>query len=248
MSQLKAQIRKIRRRNAARHWYIPEALFLQVATDELIRQALAETPSYQREETVARISQHGKKIFGILVLLDLAARVSKFIEASELRDERLPFKLVVLVQDVGLSEDEANDFHERQWELTAPVFFRGTLHTNMTDYTVMPFEKDEELGQGSFGLVYKVSLDPDHQGAGSLFPKVFARKEFKLDRNPKANRSSDSHQRELRNLAILSCLKHPNIVALLGCTHIYRAAPAVRARSCDHHRPCSTSLGHRTGP
>ncbi|KAL2815793.1 kinase-like domain-containing protein [Aspergillus cavernicola] len=44
----------------------------------------------------------------------------------------------------------------------------------------------------------------------------FVRKEFKLDPRPTTNRSALSHRRELQNLAILSHLNHPNIVALLG--------------------------------
>ncbi|KAL4966989.1 kinase-like domain-containing protein [Aspergillus stella-maris] len=185
-------------------------------TDDLIRKALVETPPYQRKEIVQRISQQGRKIFGILVLLGLSSRVTDFIESRQLYDERLPFRQDVLIQDVGLAEDEASDFHERQWELTAPVFSHGTLHQNVADNTVMPFVVDKEIGQGSFGHVYQVSIDLDHQGHDGLFPRTFVRKEFKVDSSLTANRSALSHRKELQNLAILSHLNHPNIVKLLG--------------------------------
>ncbi len=98
-------------------------------TETVIRSALADSsvPSYQREEVVKKGFPRGIKVFGILILSDCPNRVSKFIEMGHLEDAKLPFKTGLIFEYIGLPKEEANDFQERQWELIAPTFTRGTL-------------------------------------------------------------------------------------------------------------------------
>jgi hypothetical protein len=170
MDRLKSEIKNLRRRNALRHYYVPESSFFKVMTEDRIHQALIESPSYQREEIVGKVFQRGRKIFGILILLNQAVQLSKFIEADQFDDAKLPFKEGFLVEDIHLSNEEAKDFHERQWELIAATFSRGTLNRHLEENTILPFTEDKEIGKGHFGKVYEVTLDPGHQELGEFFP------------------------------------------------------------------------------
>lgn len=171
MNQLKSEIKHLRRQNASHRYYIPESSFFKLITEEVIRRSLATSPSYQRDEIVQRVLDRGRKIFGILALIDCTAELSKFIDVDQLQDTRLPFKKETLIQDVHLSSAEAEDFFERQWELTAPTFYRGTLHRCLPNNTVLPFPKEKKIGRGSFGTVYEVTLDPGHQELDNVFPE-----------------------------------------------------------------------------
>jgi len=173
MDQVKSAIKELRCKNAYRHWFVPELAFYSVITEDAIRGALAESlihPS-QREEVVQKVSQRGKKIFGILVLIDHAAQLSKFIEADQLEDAKLPFKVETLSHDIQLSKEEAKDFDEKQWELIAPTFHRGTLNRRLEEDAVLPFTQDRRIGRGAFGTVYEAVLDSRHQELNHKFPE-----------------------------------------------------------------------------
>lgn len=170
MDQLKSTIKNLRRKNASHRWFIPDLLFSSVITEDAIREALVDWPSYQREETVEKVKR-GKKIFCILILLGHAAQLAKFIEADQLEDTKLPFKSEILIQEIHLSEEEARDFDERQWELVAPTFRRSTLNRRLGEGAILPFTQHKWIGKGAFGDVYEVTLDPSHQELGEIFPE-----------------------------------------------------------------------------
>ncbi|KAI1119941.1 kinase-like protein [Nemania abortiva] len=209
MEQLKTSLKALRRRNASRHWFIPSLSFDLVVTEEAVRQTLVEfeVPVYLQEETVAKVFQHGRRIFATLLLLGYQDYLSYFIESDQIEDAKLPFKTEILVQEVRLPAGKAADFEDRQWEVIAPTFRRGTLNRRLGEGTVLPFLKDERIGEGAFGTVYEVMIDADHQSLDFTFPERVARKEFTIGPN---------HAKELENLSILNHLKHPNIVELLS--------------------------------
>jgi hypothetical protein len=170
MDQLKTKIKNLRRKNAARHSFVPELSFYSVMTEDAVRSVLTSWPPYHRDEIAQKIIPRGRKIFGILILLGQIELLSKFVEIDQLEDAKLPFRQDTLVQDIHLSPEEARDFHEKQWELTAPTFARGTLNRRFDVNTVMPFVENREVGEGCFGKVCEVMLRPDHQELGDNFP------------------------------------------------------------------------------
>ncbi|KAF4335478.1 kinesin [Fusarium beomiforme] len=210
MNQLKSDIKRLRRKNASQQWYIPERALLEFMTEDAINNTLAKSsvPSHQHAETLQRILEGGRRIYAILVLLDFYQYLTNFIEGDQLDDGKLPFTLETLSHSLEIPSEDAKDFEDKQWELIAPVFRRGTLNRRLEQSFVLPFNQDKRIGKGAFGTVYEVVLDPDHQIlSGEFFPGIVARKEF---------HTKDSHQKELENLSILNHLKHANIVELLG--------------------------------
>ena len=107
------------------------------------------------------------------MLIDQAADVLRFIEADELQDVKLPFKIEVLKNEISVPN--ADDFDEKQWEFAAPTFVRGTLNRCFREKTILPFTAKSDEGRGAFGKVYRIQLHQEHQGPDSLFPQEVRR-------------------------------------------------------------------------
>ncbi|KAG9506469.1 hypothetical protein J7337_003452, partial [Fusarium musae] len=189
MDQLKTNIKGLRRKNASQRWYIPERSLLAVMTEDAINNTLERStiPSHQHAETLQRVVESGRRIYSILALLDFYQYLANFIEGDQLDDAKLPFRIDTL-QTLEIPEEDAKDFEDKQWELLAPVFRRGTLNRRLDESLILPFTQEKRIGKADAA------------------PKV-ARKEFHI---------KGHHHKELENLSILNHLKHANIVELLG--------------------------------
>jgi hypothetical protein len=163
LDHLKFCLKDFRRENADNRWFIPQLRLYQVMSKDTVRKALQDAgiKSYHLDEIAEDVFIHGIKIFAILILTDQAKHTFKFIEKGELHDQRLPFSLDILEKRLLLPF--AKDFNERQWELTAPTFHRGTINKYLDNRSVLPFAEDERIGNGAFGTVYKIKLDHNHQ-------------------------------------------------------------------------------------
>jgi hypothetical protein len=174
---LKAQLEALRRKNVVSSgtsgYYIPNLLLYPILTLEAIEETLQSSGSrpQQREEIARMVELQARKTFAILVLLDQVNHIFKFAEAQELQDSRLPFTIGNLTEYVNLPQSHAKKFEEKQWEMLAATFQRGTINTRFRKDIVLPFVKDKCVNSsGGFGVVYASSLDPDHQQLGKEFP------------------------------------------------------------------------------
>ncbi|KAL8789350.1 MAG: hypothetical protein Q9195_006877 [Heterodermia aff. obscurata] len=208
MDNLRREIKALRRKSTQNRYFVPERILYSRLSDKAILEALVDShvASHQREEVLEKVVQKGRKIFGILILAGQAQYLSQFIQAEEFEDARLPFEKRTLIDEIGFPKEAANDFEEKQWEMIAPRFARGTLTRRFRNEAILPFASDTFVAKGHFGDVYETVLDTEHQDFGETFPRKFARKEMPKEYNS---------QQELNNLAILNQLKHPNIVELL---------------------------------
>jgi len=116
MASLKSQVKGLRRENAFGKHFIPECLFFQTMTDGRLREALqaSEIKPYQREEVFNEVRRRGKKFFGILLLIDSIVYLPSFIERGKLEDVMLPLTKDVLTETIGLPDEQATDFVEKQ--------------------------------------------------------------------------------------------------------------------------------------
>ncbi|OAL55032.1 kinase-like protein [Pyrenochaeta sp. DS3sAY3a] len=206
-SDLKKCLRKLRTRTAHQRRFIPALRLYELLSETAVHQALiaAKIKPHTVDEVLGHILKHGIRIFGVLVLTDQVAATLNFIEKGELQDQRLPFDTTTL--GTLLPETAIDDFEESQWEVIALSFSRGTLHRSLRAEFILPFIKDEKIGGGAFGTVYEISIHPDHQDLEDVFRRKLVRKELG---------NTGNHRVELENLAILSHLRHPNIVELLA--------------------------------
>lgn len=173
-SLFKSQVKGLRRENACSRHFIPECLFFQTVTDDRLTEALqaSEIKPYQREEVFNEVRRRGKKIFGILLLIDSIAYLPSFIESGKLEDVMLPFAKDVLTETIGLPDEQGTDFVEKQWLFAVPTFRRGTINRRLLMSSVLPFDQEKRIEGGSFGRVYEVVLNSDHQLTGDdIFPQ-----------------------------------------------------------------------------
>lgn len=168
---LRRSLRKLRCRNAWGLYFIPEKRLRETITSKTVQESMltAGIPPHKVEELAKNVLQQGVKIFCILVLIDQVPAIMKFVELYEFEDRRLPLDKRVL-KDV-LAPDAIEDFEERQRELLAPTFSRGTIHKFLDKDVVLPFVKDEEIGKGAFGVVSEIALMPDHQDLEDVFQR-----------------------------------------------------------------------------
>jgi hypothetical protein len=171
MNALKTLLKSLRQENIHHRRFVPELALRQALTSQIIGEALddSEISQHNRAEVAARIIHSGRKIFSILALIDQAADVLKFIEADELEDVRLPFKIETLGREISIHEPQ--EFDERQWEFLAPTFIRGTLNRRFREQMILPFTIRTEEGKGAFGKVYRLQLQEDHQALDGSFPQ-----------------------------------------------------------------------------
>jgi hypothetical protein len=153
-------------------FFVPELSFYKLMTYDAILRALPNS-ILQKSEVARTVHEHGRKIFGVLILADLTHLLMQFVLADLIEDARLPFKMGFLMKELKFSKDDAKTFKEKQWELEVPKFACGTLSRKLRKSAILPFidNDDEPVGSGSFGAVYKTTIVPNHQKLGNMFPE-----------------------------------------------------------------------------
>lgn len=73
---------------------------------------------------------------------------------------KLPLRLETLTT-IFADKAAALGFYQRQWELLPPFFRKGRNHRNFEGETVLPFTESDELADGGFGRIFKVTVHAD---------------------------------------------------------------------------------------
>ena len=167
MDTLYSSISKTRRKNADRRYFAPSHLVREVMTSESIRIVLLDSQvrMHHVEEAVEIIRNGAWNVFAILVLIKQPWSIVGFIEDDLMQrgpiDHHLPFELTKLQQLLG--ETVAQDFHDKQWEFTAPFFSGSVFKRVLPDDFVLPFLSDTDLSEGSFGAVHQIQVERSYQ-------------------------------------------------------------------------------------
>ena len=170
MDTLYSSISKIRRKNAECRYFVPSHLVREIMTSEIIRKVLLDSQIevHHVSEAVEIIRNGACNVFAILVLIKQPGSIVSFIEDDRMQrgpiDHRLPFELIKLKEmlDVTL----AQDFHDKQWEFTAPSFSGSSFKRILPDDFILPFLSDKYLNEGSFGAIHRVQVDSSYQHFG----------------------------------------------------------------------------------
>ncbi|KAJ0118009.1 hypothetical protein J7T55_014460 [Diaporthe amygdali] len=183
------------------------------------------THSYHIPDLAALASVRGQRAFAILIHTENVDLLNAKDHAQDLLDDgKLPWKkekCVKILEDADpsnerwepkpeLLESAAKEMYSSQWIFLPPKFSPTTLHQNFEDDRILPFVgKPELLGEGAYGKVYTLQIDPECQTFLDHYPKL-VRKEME------GPESIQSHENELEALGILSSPGHRNILKLLG--------------------------------
>ena len=109
-----------------------------------------------------------RRVFAILVVID-EVRIAKDLLEENLEDSKLPLPLLI---QTSLEEAVAIKFIRAQWMFLAPKLNRSMLLRKLPRECILPFRTDTKIGKGSYGTVYEISLDPQHQSAENFPARV----------------------------------------------------------------------------
>lgn len=217
MENLKDLITNKQRQNIEGRWFMPHQALHDLMTEEVVEGAIRDTKieCYHINDLTRVVLNGAQKIFAILALISKPECILRFVEDDNLQhshlDHKLPLPLEKL-QKLLPSWNAARMFHEEQWKFTAPVFTGSVLPRVLEREVILPYVgSDIEVGDGGFGDVHVVEVEPSHQIFWQGSQQKLVRKEFR----PTSTSEAD-YEIELRNLSILKLLKHPNVIESLG--------------------------------
>ncbi|KUJ08140.1 kinase-like protein [Mollisia scopiformis] len=213
MSDIKQRICNLRVTTVSQRPFIPWKDLERTLDEETIVEVLRKggIEIYQRKEAVGAIINGGRRVFGILCILECEAAIMQFLELDSFLtktiDSGLPFNEQALRRIVPA---EYRSFYDIQWQFCAPMFGANMHHRHLDSQTILPFMKVKEITSGAFGKVSRVVLRGSHQDieVERTNEVEIVLKELK---DPIAS-SRVEFERERHILSMLKCLKHPNII------------------------------------
>lgn len=169
MQELQNSIRQLRTENHQGRYFFPQQSLYSLVTPDVVRKVLKEckVAHHHTQEIVDAVVPGARKIFAILVVNNEVNCITRFIEQDQLQqavlDQQLPFtraELEVLLH--GVHTIKIDDFYEKQWEFTAPVFSEKLIPRRLDSRTIMPFIEEDRIAKGGFGVVYKIKIHDEH--------------------------------------------------------------------------------------
>ena len=156
-----------RRRNADSQHFVPQDVLPSLMSQELVRKILSETKleHYRIEELAHAIVPGAQKIFAILVLIGRPELILVFIEDDQLQPNSLDHKLPLQLNKLhAVLDDESAvlGFYREQWAFIAPIFSPSSMPRILEKNTILPFTESSSVGEGGFGAVHAIQIDPSH--------------------------------------------------------------------------------------
>jgi hypothetical protein len=172
MEELRAQIVSKREQNVERRYFLPQQALYELMDEVLVEKAVrgAGIEAHNVREVTKEIMKGAQKIFAILLIIRQPQSILAFIQDDQLQsslDHKLPFSLGKL-QKLLASAIFGQEFYEKQWEFAAPVFSKRLLPRVLQDDIILPFVEDKEGGEGGFGVVHIIKVEPYHRSFGQL--------------------------------------------------------------------------------
>lgn len=167
MEDLKNRIKKLYCRNhPGQERFIPHDSLYNLLTNDVIRDAfLQENMEVEHlDELAHEVASRARKIFSILLFINEVPLMRSFFKADQLQsgdlDSKLPFELDHL--NKFLPGQESEDFFDNQWEFAVPVFSGKVITRALHPKTRLPFLNQAKKGNGAFGMVFGVEVQPEH--------------------------------------------------------------------------------------
>jgi hypothetical protein len=174
------EVLRLKNKNYEGRNFVPEADLRALMTVDLIRASLKslQIPLHEHGELADTIGNGACKCYAILLLIRRGAAIRDFIKCDSLQrtrlDDRLPYSPDLLhkifdensksVSDESVSGESVSvgKFLEKQWDFAIPSFSKSLLPRRLDTEAILPFLQEKYIGRGSFGVVWKVQLHPQH--------------------------------------------------------------------------------------
>jgi hypothetical protein len=172
MEAISRALQTIRRENpTTNHYFTPSHLVRDTLKPELVRQSLLEcvVEQHQVDEATQVIIEGAWNVYAILIIIKKPQYILGFIKDDHLQRSTINDKLPLdeeKLSKVFKDPITAREFYDKQWGFTAPLFSKSVFIRSLPEKFVLPFLADEELGEGSFGKVYKIQVEHSFQRFG----------------------------------------------------------------------------------
>lgn len=122
---------------------------------------------WQQPELIRIVVDNGLRVFATLLSFSQPELIQKFKEADHFAHSQLNSKLPLFKDSLGLilrNEKLNARFYKHQWRFLAPFFRADQSNRELQDNVILPFTKCEQLGEGGFGEVHKITMAASYQG------------------------------------------------------------------------------------
>lgn len=146
----------------------------KVLTEDAVHKALCDRETnkdcrlepFHIDQAVNVVVHGAHRIFAILVYIRHTNSILQFIKVDNYQrsglDHRLPFEKTQLLS-IFPARTTADEFYERQWHFTAPIFCDSIITRMLPPEIILPIIEEEPLGAGGFGDVYSIKIASSHQ-------------------------------------------------------------------------------------
>jgi hypothetical protein len=181
MDELRGAILEVqnKHRNVQGRCFVAEEDLRAVLTRGAVNQALydkdidknCKLELYHIDEAVDVVINGAHRVFAILVLIRYTKFILQFIQGDNYQgsglDQRLPFDKDRL-RSIFHAQAPIEEFYDKQWHFTAPIFSDSVFTRLLPRETILPITEEEQLGEGGFGNVYRITIPPSHQRFQSI--------------------------------------------------------------------------------
>ena len=172
MEDFRGKLMDTRCRNRQQnHYFYPHQAVHELITPKVVYEILGDSTfkPYAIESAAKYLFDiGGRRIFAILALIQRPHLFLDFIKDDQLQrgdpDHKLPFKKGQL--NHLLPSPTSEEFWDKQWEFTAPFFSDSVFARVLPDEFVLPFLKEEDLGEGALGRVYNIQIEQSYLPPG----------------------------------------------------------------------------------
>ncbi|KAI9861845.1 MAG: hypothetical protein M1824_001956 [Vezdaea acicularis] len=218
IDDLRASILDTRQINYVNLPFVPQDDLYRLLSPPVVLSVLKSSglDTSRLSELAQSVHQGARKVFAILVILKQVQHTPDLVSWDHFRDldPQLPFERDALERMLPRAF-VATEFYDQQWQFLAPVFSKKLLPRELVKRIPLPITEKIKVGSGSFGTAYRIRIHPSHNGFGTSVDESFVLKSFSV-----GDESRDDYISEANNLSILSHLRHPYIIELLGAfTH-----------------------------
>jgi hypothetical protein len=178
LSELRMKLLAVRCRNTQGQYFFPHSAVKDLITAEAVRNALqhSDVASPQLETAVQYFQKHDAYMtVAILILIKEPGSFIGFISGDDLQDLSPDLKLPLVLNKLEqiLPGPAAHEFFDQQWAFKAPFFSESILPRVLSDDTVLPFIRNDELegGVGAFGRVYEIQIEESYRSADEIWQR-----------------------------------------------------------------------------
>ena len=167
------ELENIEIKNYEQRFFIPPDALKEILPESRVATLVhalsqnGEVKVWQQPELIRNIVDNGLRVFATLLSFSRPGLIQKFMETDHFAPSQLDSKLPLSEDSLRLilgDEKLSDRFYKHQWRFLAPFFRADQSHRALADRVILPFTKCEQLGEGSFGEVHKMTMAASYQG------------------------------------------------------------------------------------